>query len=263
MEFQQSTIDEILDSEREMVRTASQRYGQYYDHALECSLFLSKFVKSIDPDRRVAATFFAHVKKHHTLALFATVRLHKVQSIMNLRQVLEAGACAAFAIANPDHKHFVDTDKHGILDPSQKLAKKRYDWLKRNYLAGSNGIDEIKKQLNQTGAHANFINAQANFRTHYEEGWFATPFFDLEDDYHVKADLWRIGSVAITLLDLFYGVNDGRNVIKFVDNFVPIFERLVAIDTTLLDELQSSDRYKRAMEKEIARRERISHSKAH
>src|SRR2546430_9857689 len=57
------------------------------------------------------ASFFAQVKKHHMLALFSTVRLHKVQALMNLRQVLEAGACAAFAIANPDHKHFVDTDE--------------------------------------------------------------------------------------------------------------------------------------------------------
>jgi hypothetical protein len=125
MEFQQGTIAQILDSEREMVATAPQRYGHFYDHAFECSMFLSQFLTSIDPDRYVAASFFAQVKTHHTLALFSTVRLHKVQSIMNLRQVLEAGACAAFAIANPDHKHFVDTDEHGILDPSPKLAKKR------------------------------------------------------------------------------------------------------------------------------------------
>jgi hypothetical protein len=110
------------------------------------------------------------------LALFSTVRLHKVQALMNLRQVLEAGACAAFAIANPDHKHFVDTDEHGILDPSQRLAKQRYAWLKENYPAGSDALEALKKQINLEAAHANLVTAQTNFRTDYDEGWFAAPF---------------------------------------------------------------------------------------
>jgi hypothetical protein len=41
------------------------------------------------------------------LALLSTLRLHKVQSMMNLRQTLEAGAAAAFAIANPEREHFM------------------------------------------------------------------------------------------------------------------------------------------------------------
>lgn len=90
--------------------------------------------------------------------------------MINLRQVLEAGACAAFAVANPDHKHFVDTDAHGILDPSPKLARKRYAWLKQNYPAGSDAIERMKKQINLEAAHANLIGAQANFHTNYKEG---------------------------------------------------------------------------------------------
>jgi hypothetical protein len=168
--------------------------------------------------------------------------------------VLEAGACAAFAIANPDHKHFVDTDEHGILDPSQKLARKRYAWLKQHYASGSDAIEEIKKQINATGAHANLISAQINFRVDYSEGWFSEPLFDIEDEYFVKIALWRIGSVAITLLDLFYGVNEGRNTIKFVDNFVAVFQEMVKTDNALRQEMMSSDRYKRAMEVEKARK---------
>lgn len=67
------------------------------------------------------------------LALLSTVRLHKVQSMMNLRQVLEAGAAAAFAIANPEMQHFADTDANGFLDPSKALAKKRYAWLDKHF----------------------------------------------------------------------------------------------------------------------------------
>lgn len=256
MEFPQSTLGQILDSEREMVLTASQRYGEYFNHALACSQFLAQFLKSIDRDRSIAASFFGQVKIHHILALFSTVRLHKVQALMNLRQVLEAGACAAFAIANPDHKHFVDTDEFGILDPSQKLAKRRYTWLRENYRAGSDAIETLKKQLNSEGTHANLLTAQTNFRPDYNEGWFGAPFFDIEDEHFIKINLWRIGKVAITLLDVFYGVNNGRNVLKFVDNYVPVFQHLAAKEDVLRQEMISGDRYRRAMELQNARERR-------
>jgi hypothetical protein len=95
MEFKQNTIGQILDSENEAVVTASERYGEYFDHALACSTLITQFLKSIDPDRYVFASFLSQVKKHHFLALLSAVRLHRIQSMMNLRQVLEAGACAA------------------------------------------------------------------------------------------------------------------------------------------------------------------------
>ncbi len=146
--------------------------------------------------------------------------------MMNLRQTLEAGACAAFAIANPDHAHFVDTDEHGILDPSPKLVGKRYDWIDKNYPDGSTAIKEMKQKINASVAHANLINTHNTFRTDYEAGWFAAPFFDIEDEHYVKTDLWLIGNVALTLMHYFYEINEGRNVIKFVDNFWPLIQTL-------------------------------------
>lgn len=125
-----------------MVLAAPERYGKYYVTALDCSILLSHSPKSIDQDRWIFGSFVSQAKKHHLLALFSTVRLHKVQAFMDLRQTLEAGANAAFAIANPNHADFVDADKHGILDPSQELAKKRYAWLDKNYPAGSSAIKE-------------------------------------------------------------------------------------------------------------------------
>jgi hypothetical protein len=69
----------------------------------------------------------------------------------------------------------------------------------------------------------------------------------------VRTDLWRIGSIAITLLDVFYGVNNGCNAIKFIDNFVDVFQSLVAKDAALREEMVSGERYKRAMELQKAR----------
>ena len=134
MTYPQSTLEEIVDSERTMILDAPKRYGQHYAHARATTVYLTLFVESIELDR--AETFgrlLSLMKKHHTLSVFSALRLHKVQAMMNLRQVLEAGAAAAFAIANPETHHFVDIDAFGIMDPAQKLTTKRYNWLDKNY----------------------------------------------------------------------------------------------------------------------------------
>ena len=50
------------------------------------------------------------------------------------------------------------------------------------------------------------------------------PFFDIEDEYFVKADLWLTSSVAITLMDFFFGVagqvaGGGHGVMEFRPDF--------------------------------------------
>jgi hypothetical protein len=192
VDFKQSNIGEILDSERLMALKAPKRYGWYYTHALDASVFLSKFIKSLDRDRFVFGRFHSQVKKHHLLALFSTVRLHEVQSTMNLRQVLEAGACAAFAIANPDPSHFVTTDSQGLLNSSQKLTGKIY-----NYPDGSKNIKAMKDLINASTVHSNLVYTGNNFKENENE--ISSPFFDFEDPYSVKTNLWRIGNVAIRL----------------------------------------------------------------
>jgi len=201
----------------------------------------------------VFSAFQALAKKHVTLALFSTMRLHKVQAMMDLRQAVEAGASAAYAIANPDHTHFVDTDKHGILDPSQGLARKRYKWLDKSYPQASKAIQEIKDKINATTAHANLISAYGMSQTIEDEGWFSEPFFDIEDTHFVKTDLWMIANAALTLMHVFYEVNEKLNVIKFVDNFWPSIQRLGERNGALRQEMMASDRFKKAMEHEKAR----------
>src|SRR6266849_6711492 len=99
MTFLQSTLEEITESERKMLLTAKDRYGNHYVNARASSIFLSKCVVAINHDRLNFGRFLAIMKKHHMLSIMSVVRLHKVQAMMNLRQVLEAGAAAAFAIA--------------------------------------------------------------------------------------------------------------------------------------------------------------------
>jgi len=248
-EFPQSTIEEIIEKERLMLLTANQRYGQYYTHTLGCTVLLSGCITTVEHDRMMFGRFFSQMKKHHTLALFSTLRLHRVQSMMNLRQVLEAGAGAAFAIANPGQGHFVKKDQHGILDPSTELTKKRYAWLRKHYPDKSQWIKDKKDGINSSTAHANILSADSVFQLTDAGDQVKAPFFDIEDEYFVKADLWLIGSVALGLMDLLYGVNQDRNVIGFRADFTESVAERGKENDALLSEIKATDRFKRTQQK--------------
>jgi hypothetical protein len=227
MIFKQSTIGEILDSEKEMVIRGVERYGPYFSNASEFIAILSTgMIKSIDPDHAVFCIFLSQTNKHLTLALFSALRLHHVQVMMNLRQVLESGACAAYGIANPNHADFAKIRNDHTLDPSKKLAKKRYDWLNQNFPAGSAGIKRIKDMINEIGTHANIVTAHNTFQNDLEAEVFHTPFFDYENERFVKVDIWLIANVARGIMDLFYGVNQTLGVIKLQDTWIERYRAL-------------------------------------
>lgn len=246
MDFKQSTLDEILDSEREMVLCGVERYGHFYINAFEfINLLGSGMINSIDADRFVFAIFLSQIRKHLTLSLFSAVRLHKVQAMMNLRQVLEAGASAAYAIANTNPADFADTRDDGTLDPSQNLARKRYEWLDQNFTVGSASIKRMKNIINDIGAHANIVTAQQTFKHDFEAGIYSTPFFDYEDEIWVKTDLWQVANVALGIMDLLYGVNEKFGGIKIQDGWSDRFKSLAADNDRLKTEMLWHERLKR------------------
>lgn len=246
MEFKQDTFGDIIESEKQMVLSGTERYGDYFINASEFNNLLQQFVKSIDPDRFIFAMFLAQVRKHNTLALFSALRLHNIQAMMDLRQELEAGSCAAYAIANPNKEGFADTDKNGIIDATQELTKKRYKWLDDNFKKGSDAIKNMKGAINNSTAHSNIVYAHNNFQYDGKKGRFITPYFDIEDEYLVKTDLWQIGNIAMGLMDLFYGVNKDLGVIKFVGDFVARLKTLEVENHRLKAEMMKTDRYKNA-----------------
>jgi len=246
MEFKQDTIGDILMSEHEMVLHGAECYGDYFVNASEFNHLLQQCIKSVDPDRFIFAMFFAQINKHHLLANFSAVRLHHIQTMMNLRQVLEAGSCAAYAIANPDQTGFTDIDENGIAVITQGKTKKRYKWLEDSFKKGSDAIKNMKNTINDSTAHSNIVYAHNNFRFDGDRGKFVTPFFDIKDDYVVKTDLWQIGNIAMGLMDLFYGVNKNLGVIKFIDDFVPRLKVLEAENNRLKVEMMSTVRFKEA-----------------
>ena len=214
------TLEEIIESERSMFFGGEARYGRHFRHARDATMHLSLCVVSVDLDRwDTFGRLFSLMKKHHTLAFLSALRLHRVQAMLNLRQVLEAGAGAAYAIENPDVRDFADIDAFGIMDPSNRLSK-HYKWLNDNYPQASKKIGDIKKQINNQMAHANIVSADSMFRVGQMPDVADLPFFDAEDQYIVQNDLWQIGSAAITLIGLFYLVKEnvahatGRSVLE-------------------------------------------------
>jgi hypothetical protein len=239
------------------------RYGQHYKHARDTTTILSLCIVRIEKKDRphILGRLFSLMKKQHTLAFLSTLRLHRVQAMMNLRQVLEAGGAAAYAIANPKLEDFVDIDAFGIMDPSQELTGKRNRWLNEKYPSASERIKKAKGDLNKFSAHANVVTGDSTFSVVGDGA--SLPFFDREDDYSVKTDLWLISSLAISLMDLFYSVaNDivtatGRSVVGFHPDFLQIVQRLVDEERALNDELIATDRFT-AMKLKVDQREKAN-----
>jgi hypothetical protein len=248
MDFKQTTFDDLIESEHQMLSTAIQRYGAYYTIALDVSEFLFSAVKSVGRDYAIFVRFLSQVKKHYLLAVFSTVRLHQVQAMMNLRQVLENGACAAFSIANPEPTHFASTTPEGTLDASKALAA-AYKWLNEKFPQGSSRIKAMKDNINSSTAHANIAYTNKNFRLADSGNEFSIPFFDIDDTYFVTGDLLMASGIPLGLIKLFYGVNKDVNAIVWRDDFESRFASLFERETALRSEMLSSDRFKEQQQK--------------
>jgi hypothetical protein len=245
----QSTVEEIADSEARMVHSAPERFGDEYRVAWMTSILLSKCVVSIDHTRMHFGRFLALTKKHHSLAVLSIVRLHKVQAMMNLRQSLEAGCAAAFAIANPEDEHFFKLDEKGVVKSPQKLTDKRYRWLERNFNSKSDVIKAKKNLINDNHSHTNIVSSGSIFRLDDTGELANSPFFDIEDNHLVKCDLWLASTIALELADWFYGVNKGVNMIEFMPGFIETVQSLGAETDALRVKMIETDRYKAAMVK--------------
>ena len=245
MDFKQSTFGEIIESEREMILKGAELYEEFFINAFESNDLLITFIKSIDDlEKEIFLAFLSQVRKHNTLALFSSVRLHHNQAGMNLRQVLEAGTWSAYAIAHPDPDKFCEKDSSNILHVPKKLEKARNTWLDKNFKAGSDKIKKLKDLINNSVAHSNIIYSFQNFEVKpVNDPGFNLPFFDLYDEHKVKADLWLVANTSLMLIDLFYGVNLQYKTFQFIDDFIPKLKALVAKNNSLKEQMMSSEKF--------------------
>lgn len=248
MEFKQDTIGDILTSEHEMVLHGAECYGDYFINASKFNHLLNDFIKSVDdPGKFIAIAFIFQIRKYHTLALFSAVRRHHIQTSMNLRYVIEAAQWTAYAMGNEDQDKFCSKDSNGIISIEDRHEKAMYKWLDDNFKVKADETRRLKKMISGAGAHSNITYAFQNFEMKpFEDAGFKTTFFDPENDYRIKTDLWFVANTALGLLDLFYGVNQKHKVFKLVDDFDSRFKTLVAENNRLKNEMMQTDNYKRA-----------------
>lgn len=227
-QLRQSNLTEIINSEQQLLIEAPSKYGDFFLHALESIKLLQSFIAGIKEEGWLFLSFLAHIRAHHMLAFLSTIRFHHVQVAMNLRQVLESGVNASYALANPNSDDFANLTPEGLLDIPEKLKDKRYKWLEKSYPKGSDAIKAMKKQM-QFSSHSNLVDTHRTFK-YINKGDFVrleTPFFDMENNFQIKADLWSLANIIMGLMDLFYGINQKYNRIIFSNTFV---NKLLALD---------------------------------
>ncbi|MBV9966143.1 MAG: hypothetical protein JO008_10645 [Alphaproteobacteria bacterium] len=178
---------------------------------------------------------------------------------MNLRHVLEGGAWAAYAIAHPNQGAFVESGTDGTIHISNKLTNRRNAWLDKNFHDASAYIKTHKSRINETIAHAGLVYTQNVFDINEASRTYELPFFDNEDGFHVRVDLWLVAAIGISLMDLFYGVKhqcDG--IMQFVTGFEDEIRTLQQQNAALQHELQSDPRHKKIEAHERTLREQAS-----
>ncbi len=249
MDLKQSTIEAILDSERELVDSAPERYPEYFTHTYNVSAFLNEFLINLkDPNKFLFRIFLGHIRKHYLLAMLSAVRLHGVQTAANTRQLLEAGVAAAYSLANEDITDFVKEDKEGFLVSSKKNSVKHYKWLNDNFKTASDIIKNFKDSINSS-AHANVIYAMKTFPLDESKGEYQSSFFDFEDELDVKKDLWLLANATLGLLHLFFRVNLTRDIIQFSPGFSDRLEKELKESEKLKENALMEPRIKKVQEK--------------
>ncbi len=248
MEFKQNTIGDIIESETQMILHGAECYGEYFINASEFNILLNNFIKSIDdPAKFIFIAFLSQIGKYHTLALFSAVRRHHIQTSMNLRYIIEAAQWAAYAMGNEEQEKFCSMDSNGIISVEDKHKNAMYKWLDDNFKIKADETRRWKKMISGAGAHSDIAYAFQNLETKsIDDPGFKPVFFDPENDYSIKTDLWSVANVALGLLDLFCGVNHQYKVFRLVDNFGLIFKQLIDQNNRLKVEMMDTEHYKRA-----------------
>lgn len=245
MDFKQDTIGDILASEREMILHGAECYGDFFINASGFNHLLNIFVKSVDdPNKFIFFAFLFQIRKYYTLAWFSATRRHHVQTSMNLRYLIEAGQWAAYAMGNIEQEKFCSIDSNGIIHVKYHHKNSMYKWLDENFKPKADEFKRLKKLISGAGAHSDITFAFNNFKM--ENPGFRATFFDPENDFLIKTDLWFVANTALGLLDLFYGVNLKYKVFKLIDGFDLKFKNLVKVNYRLKEEMMKTENYKKA-----------------
>lgn len=247
-EYKSDTLSDIINSEQQMVIDGEKLYGEFYKNSLDFFQLLNDYITQVSADKLIFCIFLNQIRKHSLLAILSTLRRQDTQAMMNLRQVLEAGALAAYSIAEGDWDDLIAEDNEDMFKKSEKYKENAYKWLRENYKKGSDAIQAMKKLINKSSAHNNVIMAHRSFNFNSEEKVAEIPFFDMEDDYLTKTALWQASNIMMRIMDLIYGVSQKYKGLEFSGNFIVRLKTLETTNQKLKTEMTKHKRYKNAQE---------------
>jgi hypothetical protein len=198
--------------------TAKERYGEVFDTLNKLIKFLSGFFEIVDaPETYIFVSYLSLTYNSLWLGLLSAVRLHQVQAAMNMRQALEAGEKAAYALVFSEIDHFVIKNNDGTLKEKNNLKNSCYKWLEENYPEESKKIKDLKKSISGFFVHANFVMTQST--TDFSDREFLLRWFDQEDTLLVKASLWFLANITYDLIDLLAKVSSETKDVKLITDF--------------------------------------------
>jgi len=224
--------------EHQKLVEAERRYGNAFINAYNTTILVSNLMMWPVVDCDLFIRFYSQMKKHHTLSVVSTVRLHRIQAKMDLRYFLESTANAAFSLAHTDTQNYFDLQNNQISD-AQRATLKAYKWLENSYPRHSKFIKDLKAEINEQTAHAHVVNSQHNFDfVPGQRAEIVTSYFDFEDDELVKLDLWIGAKAGLHAIDLILTVQ------KDFGGFLPSHDvgdlpQLMAKNDAVLRELQN------------------------
>lgn len=215
--FEGFSIFEISEEEHRLVMRGKDEYKEAFDVPNELVKFLIRFIEKADLKVYVFMSYLSLVYNSLWLALLSALRSHQVQAMMNMRQALEAGVRAAYALVFLDRDNFVIEKGNGTLEERNNLKKLCYEWLDRKYPKESKTTKFLKESINKLFSHANLITAQNVTKFSKKKYW--AMIFDKEDTLMVKANLWLVANIAFGLIDLFAKVSEETKIINLIPDF--------------------------------------------
>ncbi|MFH1971221.1 MAG: hypothetical protein ABIJ05_02455 [Patescibacteria group bacterium] len=247
MKKHSGTLTEIIEGEHNKTLNALNRYGGNFAHNLRVFQLLESFLTEFKAPQDMFLRFYYSVRNFYLLTLFSTIRLHHVQSSLNLRQLIESGTDAAYSIAFPDVKKFAKTDEFGIMDSTDKLKGKRYKWLNKNYPATSKAILNIKKPV-QVSSHSNLIDTNRGYKFHSSSdgAQIQVSYFDFEDDYMEKTALWQLANTTLAIMGLWYEISQSYKSIEVIPKFSEKHSELMQENQKIKDEVMQTTRFQKA-----------------
>src|SRR3989344_81834 len=247
MKKHRGTLSEIIEGEHEKTLNALNKYEENFAHNLRVFQLLESFFTEFKASQDIFLRFYYSVRNFYLLTLFSIIRLHHVQSSFNLRQLIESGTDAAYSIAFPDVEKFAKTDEFGIMDSTDKLKSKRYNWLSKNYPTTSNAILKIKKPV-QVSSHSNLVDSTRGYRflPSKEGAQIQVSYFDFQDDYMEKTALWQLANTTLAIMGLWYEVSQSYKGIKVMTDFAEKHSELMSENQEIKEEVMQTERFKKA-----------------